>query len=260
MGSGCCTSSKTGFITTLRTTLGGVHLHCLWFDYFVSAAFQRASVPLTPRSQSHSRTVMTWPSSSHWLMARKYRRAVKRQPRRRSSMFLMNRIPPRADVWLKTMTPPRAGWTTASTRVGTLATMDLVLTGPILAVLEKVKWVSCWRLCWGCLCDQGQGSCHTLLPVTGWPPGRHFKKEWAEKTRARDRDKQRHTERVQRQNTCMQERKIILSLRNCSSTKAVFIYRRIVNTWVRYLDTNITSSSQASVVKMQSACASSIYD
>lgn len=38
-----------------------------------------------------------------------------------------------------------------------------------------------------------------LMPrasVCHWPPGRHFRKEWTEKTRACDGDKQRQIERV----------------------------------------------------------------
>lgn len=45
-------------------------------------------------------------------------------------------------------------------------------------------------MCWG------QASRCMLLSVTGSPPGRHFKKELAEITRACDGDKQRQIERV----------------------------------------------------------------
>lgn len=114
-------------------------LHHYHIDCFVSAPFQRASVPLPPRSQSRSR--MIWRCSNLWPMARN-QKALRWQKRRRSSMFQMNQIRPRADVWLRTMTPPRTGWTTGRTRVCTPVTSHLVQTGFILAVLVKVL-VSC---------------------------------------------------------------------------------------------------------------------
>lgn len=109
-------------------------------------------------------------------MARNQRRPLRCHLSRRSSMSQMNQTRPRAGVWLKTTTPPKTGWTMASTRV---CTHTLPPTFPPFLPLSPSLRTDLM-----------------LCPVTGRPPGRHFKKGLAEITRACDGDKQRQIERV----------------------------------------------------------------